>query len=166
MIVCPGSGCSVEYRECSVPEGHRPCPSCGTRPCELSDEATSGCSVCESSTTDASLDSLHPCGVHPTSASGDHSLQASCSTTNVSGDSCTVTNFYACQSHTHEFPSDAPNCPRYNKPAVTSNPGPYASLPHFITCSTCNGLYWGCDEEHIERHQNRNTSPAAVGFVH
>ena len=46
-----------------------------------------------------------PCG-HLLSASGDHSLQASCSATNRRGKSCTVTNFYACQSHTHTYPKD------------------------------------------------------------
>ncbi|MDE0465967.1 MAG: hypothetical protein OYL97_02830 [Candidatus Poribacteria bacterium] len=43
------------------------------------------------------------CG-HLLSASGDHTLQASCSVTNNRGQRCTVTNFYACQSHTHTYP--------------------------------------------------------------
>ncbi len=37
--------------------------------------------------------------------SSSHSLQASCSETNANGDSCTVTSFYACQTHTHEYPA-------------------------------------------------------------
>ena len=32
-----------------------------------------------------------------------HSLQASCSETNANGDTCTVTNFYACETHTHQY---------------------------------------------------------------
>lgn len=33
----------------------------------------------------------------------DHSLQASCPETNANGDTCTVTNFYACETHTHQY---------------------------------------------------------------
>ncbi|RKU10368.1 hypothetical protein C6503_19855 [Candidatus Poribacteria bacterium] len=49
--------------------------------------------------------SMHPCNIHNTSESGDHSYQASCSSTDSNGNYCTVTNFYACQSHTHSYPS-------------------------------------------------------------
>ncbi|RKU09499.1 hypothetical protein C6503_21315 [Candidatus Poribacteria bacterium] len=47
-----------------------------------------------------------PCG-HSSSASGDHSLQATCSSSNANG-TCTVTSFYACQSHTHLYPTPPP----------------------------------------------------------
>ncbi|MDE0399408.1 MAG: hypothetical protein OXL96_16560, partial [Candidatus Poribacteria bacterium] len=50
----------------------------------------------------------HACGVHETSVSGDHSLQASCSSTDSNGNYCTVTNFYACDSHTHSYPAPPP----------------------------------------------------------
>ena len=47
----------------------------------------------------------HACGVHEDWQSGDHSLQASCLETDSYGQYCTVTSFYACQSHTHEYPA-------------------------------------------------------------
>ncbi len=72
--------------------------------------------------------SMHACGVHETSVSGDHSaascgtsghyncdgsdhsLQASCTSTDSNGSSCTVTGFYACASpHTHQYPTPDPN---------------------------------------------------------
>ncbi|MCG9132831.1 hypothetical protein J5I95_14220 [Candidatus Poribacteria bacterium] len=37
--------------------------------------------------------------------SSSHALQASCSETDSHGQGCTVTNFYACQSHTHQYPA-------------------------------------------------------------
>ncbi len=46
--------------------------------------------------TPAPTPTYHACGVHLTSVAGDHSLQASC----LINSSCTVTNFYKCQSHT------------------------------------------------------------------
>ena len=57
-----------------------------------------------STTTTPSTPTYHACSVHEDWQSGDHSLQASCSLTNANGDNCTVTNFYACQSHTCVFP--------------------------------------------------------------
>lgn len=59
----------------------------------------------EKTETPTPAPSLHVCGVHPSSQSGDHSLQASCSETDSYGQSCTVTSFYACQSHTHQYPA-------------------------------------------------------------
>ena len=50
----------------------------------------------------------HACGEHETSVSGDHSLQASCASTDSNGNYCTVTNFYACDSHTHSYPTPPP----------------------------------------------------------
>lgn len=60
-----------------------------------------------------------PCG-HPQSASGDHSLQASCSQTNSNGDRCTVSSFYACQSHTHTYPT--PTTPTTTPPTTPTTP--------------------------------------------
>lgn len=37
--------------------------------------------------------------------SSSHALQASCSQTDSYGQGCTVTNFYACQTHTHQYPA-------------------------------------------------------------
>ena len=45
----------------------------------------------------------HACGIHQTYESGNHSLQASCSETDTHGQYCTVTNYYACQTHTHQY---------------------------------------------------------------
>ena len=168
IIVCPGSGCSVEYRECSVPEGHRPCPSCGARECEVSNKASSGCSVCQSTTTPST--SLHPCGEHPITASGDHTQQASCSVTNNRRQRCTVTNFYACQSHTHTYRTM--RCPRTL--GGGAGKGGFGiggfGIAGFNLCSkggylttgdnhrsTCRlrHAYWNCDPSSVEQHKAR-----------
>ena len=39
----------------------------------------------------------------PSRLLSNHALQSSCSVTNANGDTCTVTNFYPCQTHTHAW---------------------------------------------------------------
>ena len=80
----------------------------------------------------------------------DHSLQASCSSTDANGNSCTVTNFYACDSHTHSYPAPpAPPtvlCGNSWTGAGACIYGRVASsrTEHQATCST-HGTYWSCN---------------------
>lgn len=60
----------------------------------------------------------HACGDHLTSVSGDHSLQASCTSTDSNGNSCTVTSFYACDGHSHSYPSPPPPPPPSKQPRL------------------------------------------------
>ena len=47
-----------------------------------------------------------PCGhIYGIHVKSSHARQASCPETNSNGDSCTVTDFYACQTHTHQYPA-------------------------------------------------------------
>ncbi len=71
--------------------------------------------------------------------SSSHSLQASCSETNANGDSCTVTNFYACQTHTHEYPPTTVSCARQECDVQLST-----RFDHRIDCGNCGGHYWTC----------------------
>ncbi len=64
------------------------------------------------------------------------SLQASCSVTNSRGDTCTVSSFYACASHTHQYPI---RCARSACAQIVST-----RLAHRIDCSNCGGYYWTC----------------------
>ena len=66
----------------------------------------------------------HACGVHETSVSGDHSLQASCTSTDSNSNTCTVTNFYACDSHTHSYPAPPPTPTPTPPPEPTPTPTP------------------------------------------
>ena len=88
----------------------------------------------------------HACGEHETSVSGDHSLQASCSSTDSNGNYCTVTNFYACDSHTHAYP--APPSPP--PPSLVECPHPNCSdmvssrTSHRSECSEGHYYWPGC----------------------
>ncbi len=112
----------------------------------------------------------HACGVHETSVSGDHSwiyrdcpsghahyacdgsnhsIQASCSSTNANGDSCTVTGFYACQTHTHQYPDpnvcSAAGC---DVRITSSNAAEHA----LVTCTgnsnkSCGQPYYACQSD-------------------
>ncbi len=79
--------------------------------------------------------------------SSSHALQASCSITNIWGHSCTVTNFYACSSHTHTFPTFS--CGRSACTQQVADPN-----RHRIWC--INGHeYWSCDTTALYWHQTR-----------
>ena len=107
-------------------------------------------------------EATRPCG-HLVSASGDHSLQASCSATNRRGKSCTVTNFYACQSHTHTYPK-TPLLPLHTVRqrcqrallGYTCSKGGYTTLydTHGSRCRLWHS-YWDCDPASVEKHKVR-----------
>ena len=79
-------------------------------------EGQSGtCQYCNTNHPEGSHGTLHPCGVHLTSVPGDHTLQASCTVTNNQGRTCTVTSFYACDNHSHSFPTTQEECDRAKK---------------------------------------------------
>ena len=94
--------------------------------------------------------SKHPCGDHNTSVSGDHSLQASCSSSNANGN-CTVTSFYACDNHTHSYPSPPPPPPPPSLcPAnAWTNCGNTSS-----DATTCGGghTYYTCNSSAVAYH--------------
>ncbi len=105
--------------------------------------------------TQTSTPSYHTCGVHETSVSGDHaaagcgvsghyvcdgtdhSLQASCTVTNSSGQYCTVSSFYACQTHTHQYPTTA-TCSQCNR---VYTPSSYSSN-NWHKSRTCTKKKW------------------------
>lgn len=155
--------CGLPYRRCLLGRGsHRKIGS-GT------DDVTQNPAPPPSPppTPAPSTPTYHACGVHETSVSGDHSwiyrdcpsghahyacdgsnhsVQATCSETNANGDSCTVTGFYACQTHTHQFPD--PNlCPAAgcNVRINTANAADHA----LVTCTgnvgkSCRQQYYAC----------------------
>ena len=104
--------------------------------------------------------SYHACGEHETTVSGDHSLQASCSSSNSNGN-CTVTNFYACDSHTHSYPSPPEpatvTCPvrtcqaRYDPKSSAAAQHTHQTFP----CGAHSG--WACSNPHIVEHSTPKT---------
>ena len=105
----------------------------------------------------------HACGEHETSVSGDHSLQASCSSTDSNGNSCTVTNFYACQSHTHVYPAPPTvSCGRSACTETVSSANEHRVGP----CSACGGSYWSCGRYGSyweNRHRERTCRRSGCG---
>ncbi len=79
-----------------------------------------------------------------------HSLQASCTSTNTNGDSCTVTNFYLCQSHTHQYPAPTITC---NGCSATVN----YKWVHWQRCSRCNKAYYTCKPNGLRWHTHQKT---------
>lgn len=115
---------------------------------------------------------MHACGVHATTVSGDHShkippcgddthamyacqigsdhsmMIASCSETNEHGDTCEVTNFYACQNHADQYPT------RVECGYSGCNDMVLSRNEHRTTCM--NGhLYWSCNPSGHDWHQTR-----------
>ena len=82
----------------------------------------------------------HACGEHETTVSGDHSLQASCTSTDSNGNYCTVTNFYACSQHTHSYPDPLVACAHSNCTEMVSS-----RTSHRTQCGSGQHYYWpGC----------------------
>ena len=106
-------------------------------------------------TNNPDTEATRPCG-HLVSASGDHSLQASCSVTNNRWQRCTVTNFYACQSHTHTYPTVTIRCPRTFL-GHTCSKGGYLTIGNNNHRSRCRlqHWYWDCDPASVEQHKVR-----------
>ena len=102
----------------------------------------------------------HACGEHETSVSGDHSLQASCTSTDSNGNTCTVTSFYACDSHTHAYPAPPPppTTVACGGASYTGCSGASSRTEHHVPlCSKgCGKGYWTCGE-YAYQHTDEKT---------
>ena len=100
----------------------------------------------------------YPCGhTDPTANSAYHAPQASCLVTNANGDSCTVTGFYGCQSHTHVYPAPTISCGRSGcSQTVTS------STQHSATCASGHS-YWTCNPSDVSLHITRTCRLSTCG---
>lgn len=116
---------------------------------DLSQGSTRSYTVTVSSSSTGGSNSItYACGVHsgPASEASSHAMQATCSLTNANGDSCAATGFYACQTHTCQFPD--PNlCPAAgcNVRINTNNAADHA----LVTCTgnvgkSCRQQYYAC----------------------
>ena len=91
------------------------------------------------------------CGhTYASSESNSHSIQASCTSVSVYGVTCSVTSFYACQSHTHTYPTV--ECSR----SACQEQVPFANF-HHLSCIN-NHPYWSCDTgwDGYDRHRRRS----------
>jgi len=113
----------------------------------------------------------------------DHSLQASCTSTDANGNYCTVTNFYACDSHTHSYPAPLPTPTPTPPPEPTPTPPPLS--PTTVACgargwtgcsirssdgnaclvdpcdSGCGSYYWSCSTSGVSWHKTSRTCKRA-----
>ena len=95
--------------------------------------------------------SYHACGVHPTTVSGDHSLQASCSRDSR----CIATNFYYCQHTRHTYPApplppDPPKPPKKCPAHRWTNCG--GTVSHATTCGAGH-TYYTCNPSAVSAHK-------------
>ncbi len=81
-----------------------------------------------------------------------HALQASCSLTNANGDSCALTNSYACQSHTCVY-----SCGRSGCSETVSS-----STEHSATCASGHS-YWTCKPSDVSLHRTRTCRLSTCG---
>ena len=131
-----GDGSSLVVSPTPMPTPTDNTPNCSG----CTSHCSSPCSCSTSGTCNGTV-SYHACGVHETSVSGDHSLQASCSSTDSNGNYCTVTNFYACDGHSHTYP--APPTVSCGRSACTATVS--SSTEHRVgPCSACGKSYWSC----------------------
>ncbi len=121
-------------------------------------DCTTHCSSpcgCSTSGTCNGTVSYHTCGVHEIAVSGDHSLQASCSSTDSNGNYCTVTSFYACDSHTHSYPNLV-KCGAKNWTGCTARVS--SRTEHQVSsCDSCGSTYWTCNSTALAKHTGTET---------
>lgn len=122
-----------------------------------------------------STPTMHACGVHETTVSGSHAsiippcgdethrmaacqvdsshstVQASCSVTNSYGDYCTVSSYYECQYHSHQYPTRVV-CRRSACDDML-----LSEYDHRVDC--LNGhRYWSCNSSSVTYHKTRTCS--------
>ena len=114
-----GENCGKSWRACQYPpvkitgtQYSIASPVCvtdpnGNRHCAERNSNTAPSGGETNPDSNAPLEMIYACGVHSGDASlaSSHSLQASCSETDSYGQGCTVTGFYKCQTHTHQYPA-------------------------------------------------------------
>ncbi len=101
---------------------------------------TGGCSACPV---------VGGCGhTYSPSEASSHAFQASCLETNEWGQTCTVAAFYACQTHTHQYPALV-KCGR----GPCQDQVPWTTF-HQKIC-TEGHTYWSCNQASVERHKSR-----------
>ena len=99
--------------------------------------------------------SYHACGVHPTTVSGDHSLQASCSRDSR----CISSSFYYCQHSSHTYPAPPkvpPKKPDPPEPKVVCPADSWTNcggrVSHATTCKAGH-TYYTCNPEAVSAHK-------------
>lgn len=133
----------------SSPVAPTPTPADGTPNCpDCTSHCSSPCSCTNSGTCNGTV-SYHACGNHETSVSGDHSLQASCSASNANG-SCTVSGFYACDGHSHVYPSP-PDPPSPTLCPANSWTGCGSTTSDATTCGSGH-TYYTCNPSAVSWH--------------
>ena len=124
---------------------------CPERWSHLSDEEVAESQIVVSDEDSTTLNpNLRPCG-HPQDATGDHSLQASCSTDSR----CITTNFYQCQHTEHEYPPETRvRCGNPGTASWACSEGGYAESTH-AHILYCDGghRFWGCNAGTLARHR-------------
>lgn len=143
--------CSLTYQNCTNHSSacqnskwHTEDPSAAPKPKPTT--KTTNTNVPTAPTTPTPSVSYHACGLHRSSVSGDHSLQASCSQTNSRGDRCTATSFYACLHLLHTYPktsSDTPRRPRSSQETKRPCGHPTTAIGSHSWVSKCS--YYNSD---------------------
>ncbi len=161
-VTCaPSSGGSEDESDDGDADGNQETPvlTTITYTCGIHSGAASAASNDHSTTISGYSGTFYECQPHQTFGCGhidlnsnasSHSLQASCTSTNTNGDSCTVTNFYLCQSHTHQYPAPTITC---NGCSATVN----YKWVHWRRCSRCNKAYYTCKLVGLRWHTHQKT---------
>ena len=148
-------------------------PATITYTCGIHSGAASAASDDHSTTISGYSSTFYECQPHQTfgcahidlnSNASLHALQASCTSTNANGHSCTVTSFYPCQSpHTHAYPR---TCWRSDCNVIVSD-----AAEHKETCGSGAHSFWpGCPDLNVRSwhqdryHQLRNCSRCGSQF--
>jgi len=109
----------------------------------------------------ADLTTMHPCGVHPRTASGTHSMVTNCLL--YSGRLCNANNYYACQPHTHSWTYRCGNSASGASACIYGRRADSSTTAHQTTCRAGH-RYWMCDRTAHAVHSLHTATSSSSGI--
>ena len=148
-----GSGTSTTNQQVVAPPTPTPTPTTVTYTCGIHSGSASSESSDHSTTVSGYSGSFYECQSHQTFGCGHTDLsdnasthsQTYCYDTNANGDTCEIGNYYACQTHTCDFPAIACGSRSWTNCMASVS----SSTQHYVaSCSNCTASYWSCNPRH------------------
>ncbi len=163
--VVSGSDAYEHLRKCAAGHSYWSCNATAVSAHSWHKATTTPTPTTTQPTTPTPTPSYHACGIHQTSVSGDHSLQASCSRDSR----CIAQSFYYCQHSSHTYrTAPPPPPPPPKKPVVCpahswTNCGGTSS--HATTCGA-DHTYYTCNPSAVTAHKGHQKNTPVVCPAH
>ncbi len=158
--VVSGSDAYEHLRKCAAGHSYWSCNATAVSAHSWHKATTTPTPPTTQPTTPTPTPSYHACGIHQTSVSGDHSLQASCSRDSR----CIAQSFYYCQHSSHTYRTAPPPPPPVVCPAHSWT-GCGGTSSHATTCKAGHP-YYTCNPSAVTAHKGHQKNTPVVCPAH